>query len=74
VTLFDTAQAYGFGASERLLANPNVHTAIVGTRNPGHTDDAIAAADLNLGADVLAQIDRILTAAAPTGGPTPDSV
>jgi hypothetical protein len=56
------------------LARPAVHAAIVGTRNPGHIDDAIAAADLNLGTDVLEQIDTILAGAAPTAGPTPDSV
>jgi aryl-alcohol dehydrogenase-like predicted oxidoreductase len=56
------------------LANPAVHTAIVGTRSPDHIDDAIAAADLDLGTDVLRQIDGILTGAAPTAGPTPDSV
>jgi aryl-alcohol dehydrogenase-like predicted oxidoreductase len=56
------------------LANPAVHTAIVGTRSPDHIDDAIAAADLDLGTDVLRQIDGILTGAAPAAGPTPDSV
>ncbi len=56
------------------LANPAVHAAIVGTRSPAHIDDAIAAADLNLGTDVLDQINNILTDAAPTAGPTPDSV
>jgi aryl-alcohol dehydrogenase-like predicted oxidoreductase len=56
------------------LANPAVHAAIVGTRNPGHVDDAIAAADLNLGIDLLDEIDGILTSASPTTGPTPDSV
>jgi aryl-alcohol dehydrogenase-like predicted oxidoreductase len=56
------------------LANPAVHAAIVGTRNPGHVDDAIAAADLNLGIDLLDEIDGILVSASPTTGPTPDSV
>jgi aryl-alcohol dehydrogenase-like predicted oxidoreductase len=51
-----------------------VHTAIVGTRSSDHIDDAIAAADLDLGTDVLRQIDAILADAAPTAGPTPDSV
>lgn len=55
------------------LANPAVHAAIVGTRNPAHIDDAIAAADLNLGTDVLDEIDSILTSSSPTTGPTPDS-
>ena len=40
------------------LANPAVHVAIVGTRSPGHIDDAIAAADLQLTSAQLAQIER----------------
>jgi aryl-alcohol dehydrogenase-like predicted oxidoreductase len=48
--------------------------AIVGTRHPGHIDDAIAAADLQLSPDLLARIDNIIRLAAATAGPTPDSV
>jgi aryl-alcohol dehydrogenase-like predicted oxidoreductase len=56
------------------LANPAVHVAIVGTRNPAHVDETLAAADLDLDPAVLARIDRILVGAAPVGGPTPESV
>src|SRR5690348_11884478 len=35
------------------LANPAVHVAIVGTRNPRHVDDAIAAAGLKLDAEAV---------------------
>jgi aryl-alcohol dehydrogenase-like predicted oxidoreductase len=42
------------------LANPAVHVAIVGTRDPGHVDDAIAAADLHLDDQVLSKIDAIM--------------
>jgi aryl-alcohol dehydrogenase-like predicted oxidoreductase len=56
------------------LANPAVHVAIVGTRHPGHIDDAIAAADLQLSPDLLARIDNVIRPAAATAGPTPDSV
>lgn len=56
------------------LANPAVHVAIVGTRDPGHIDDAIASADLELSAELLARADNIIRFAAPTAGPTPDSV
>lgn len=56
------------------LANPTVHVAIVGTRHPGHIDDAIAGADLQLSQDLLARIDNIIRLAAATAGPTPDSV
>ncbi len=45
------------------LSNPAVHVAIVGTRNPAHIDDALAAADLRLDGDVLARIDEIMRAA-----------
>jgi aryl-alcohol dehydrogenase-like predicted oxidoreductase len=56
------------------LANPAVRTTIVGTRNPDHVDDAIAAADLEVGTELLARIDSIVKSAARTAGPTPDSV
>jgi aryl-alcohol dehydrogenase-like predicted oxidoreductase len=56
------------------LANPAVHVAIVGTRNPKHIDDAIAAADLNLDARALHTIDEIVAAEVAVGGPTPESV
>ena len=53
------------------LANPAVHAAIVGTRDPRHIDDAIAAADLELGPDMMARIDSIVRLAASTAGPSP---
>lgn len=56
------------------LANPAVHAAIVGTRDPGHIDDAIASADLQLSSELLARTDNIVRFAASTAGPTPDSV
>jgi aryl-alcohol dehydrogenase-like predicted oxidoreductase len=56
------------------LANPAVHAAIVGTRRPDHVDAAVAAADLELSPDLIKRINRIVTFAATTGGPTPDSV
>jgi aryl-alcohol dehydrogenase-like predicted oxidoreductase len=56
------------------LANPAVHVAIVGTRNPRHIDDAIAAAELKLDAQALRRIDEIVSAEVAVGGPTPESV
>ena len=56
------------------LANPAVHVAIVGTRNPKHIDDAIAAAELKLDARSLHTIDEIVAAEVAVGGPTPESV
>ncbi len=56
------------------LANPAVQVAVVGTRNPRHVDDAIAAASLQLDASALRRIDEIVAAEVPVGGPTPESV
>jgi aryl-alcohol dehydrogenase-like predicted oxidoreductase len=56
------------------LANPAVDVAIVGTRNPHHIDDAIAAADLKLDAQAMRMIDEIVSAEVAVGGPTPESV
>ena len=56
------------------LANPAVHVAIVGTRNPMHIDDAIAAADLKLDPSALRRIEDIISDEVPVGGPSPESV
>jgi aryl-alcohol dehydrogenase-like predicted oxidoreductase len=56
------------------LANPAVQVAIVGTRDPNHVDDAVAAADLVLDDQVLRRIDEIVSDEVPVGGPSPESV
>jgi aryl-alcohol dehydrogenase-like predicted oxidoreductase len=56
------------------LANPMVDVAIVGTRNPDHIDDAVAAADVKLEADVLEHIDNIMRDTRPTAGPSPEAM
>jgi hypothetical protein len=56
------------------LANPAVHVAIVGTRNPDHVDEALAAADVELGEDSMRRIDEILRDAEPVAGPSPEPV
>jgi len=56
------------------LANPAVQVAIVGTRNPSHIDDAIAAADLKLDPSALRGIEEIISDEVRVGGPTPESV
>lgn len=61
-------------ATAWALANPAVHVAIVGTRNPAHIDDAIAAADLTLDASALRRIADIISDEVRVGGPTPESV
>jgi aryl-alcohol dehydrogenase-like predicted oxidoreductase len=55
------------------LANPVVHVAIVGTRNPAHVQDALDAADLTLSSNTLARIDEILSDVTPLAGPTPET-
>src|SRR5438552_16819629 len=57
-----------------VLANPAVQVAIVGTRNPKHIDDAIAAADLEPDASALRQIEDIISDEVRVGGPSPGSV
>jgi aryl-alcohol dehydrogenase-like predicted oxidoreductase len=54
------------------LANPAVHVAIVGTRNPSHIEDSIAAAGLKLSEGDLKQIERIMADALPMSGPHPE--
>jgi hypothetical protein len=55
-----------------VLANPAVDVAIVGTRNPDHIDEAIAAADVKLEPDILGRIDEIMADAQPIAGPSPE--
>ena len=54
------------------LANPAVHVAIVGTRDPRHVDEAVAAADLDLDDEVMGRIDRIMADATTVTGPSPE--
>jgi aryl-alcohol dehydrogenase-like predicted oxidoreductase len=56
------------------LANPAVHVAIVGTRNPKHIEDAIAAAELELDPSALRRIEDIVSGEVRVGGPSPESV
>ena len=54
------------------LANPAVQVAIVGARHPGHIEDSVAAAELNLGTDDLEQTDRVMAGSVAMGGPHPE--
>lgn len=56
------------------LANPAVDVAIVGTRNPGHVDEAVGAAAVDLEPAVLARIEAIVARAVPVGGPSPEGM
>jgi aryl-alcohol dehydrogenase-like predicted oxidoreductase len=57
-----------------VLHNPAVHVAIVGTRDPNHVDEALAAADVDLTGEVMQHIDQIMTEAVPVGGPSPEGM
>jgi aryl-alcohol dehydrogenase-like predicted oxidoreductase len=54
------------------IAHPAVHVAIVGARRPAQLEDTAPAADLVLGREDLAEIDRILSPAVPVTGPFPE--
>jgi aryl-alcohol dehydrogenase-like predicted oxidoreductase len=56
------------------LANPAVHVAIVGARRASHVDDSLAATDVSLSEDDLAEIDKIMVYATAVSGPSPESV
>jgi hypothetical protein len=56
------------------LANPDVHVAIVGARGTHHVENSLAAADIALGDDDLAEIEAAMAAATPVSGPSPESV
>lgn len=57
-----------------VLANPAVDVAIVGTRDPDHIDEALAAAELDFDDEVMGRIDRIMVDATPVAGPSPETV
>jgi hypothetical protein len=56
------------------LSHPAVDVAIVGARRPAHLDGIVGAADVKLTDDDRAEIDRIMAAAAPVHGPTPEGM
>jgi aryl-alcohol dehydrogenase-like predicted oxidoreductase len=57
-----------------VLAHPAVQVAIVGARSRAHLDESLGALDLTLDQADLAEIDRIMAAAVPVGGPTPEGM
>jgi hypothetical protein len=56
------------------LSNPAVQVAIVGARRPAHLDDTTAAAEINLSGPDRREIDRILAAAVPVVGSSPEGM
>jgi aryl-alcohol dehydrogenase-like predicted oxidoreductase len=56
------------------LANPAVDVAIVGTRDPFHVDETVAAAELRLDDAVLIEIAEIMHDAVSVTGPSPEGM
>jgi len=54
------------------LAGPAVPVTIVGARHARHIEEAVAATELQLGADELERIDRIMAGAMAFAGPAPE--
>jgi len=57
-----------------VLAQPGVHVAIAGARQPAHIETSLAAAELELTRDDLAEIDRITADAIEIGGAAPEGI
>ncbi|HEX6714821.1 MAG TPA: aldo/keto reductase [Thermoleophilaceae bacterium] len=56
------------------LSHPGVDVAIVGARRPGHIEESVGAADVELSDDDLIEIDRIMAYAVAAAGPSPERV
>jgi aryl-alcohol dehydrogenase-like predicted oxidoreductase len=56
------------------LANPAVHVAIVGTRDHGHVDEALAASAMDLDHEVMQRIDALVAGAVPVAVPSPEEM
>lgn len=54
------------------LANPAVHVAIVGTRDPRHVDEAVEAVTIQLDEEVIGRIDQIMADTSAVIGPSPE--
>jgi aryl-alcohol dehydrogenase-like predicted oxidoreductase len=57
-----------------VLAQPGVHVAIVGARSARNIENSLAAADVSLGADDLAEIERITADGVSIEGASPEGV
>ena len=57
-----------------VLAYSAVQVAIVGSRTPAHLEESLGALDLTLSQGDLAEIDSVLAAAVPLGGPSPEGM
>jgi len=57
-----------------VLAHPAVQVAIVGARTPAHLIESTGALSLTFSETDLAEIDHIMAAAVPVGGPSPEGM
>ncbi|WP_410653990.1 aldo/keto reductase [Amycolatopsis sp. lyj-112] len=76
--LEDFAAGKGISVSQLaiawVLAQPGVHVAIVGARKAAHIEASLAAADIELTAGDLAEIDRLTADAVPVAGASPEGI
>lgn len=76
--LKDFAAGKGISVSQLAiawaLAQPGVHVAIVGARKAANIEASLAAADIELTVDDLAEIDRLTVDAVPVSGASPEGV
>jgi hypothetical protein len=56
------------------LANPAVHVAIVGSRNPDHVRETLSAVDLVLDEHTVSRINDIMRDIVPVAGPSPERI
>ncbi len=76
--LSELAAARGLSVSQLaiawVLAQPGLHVAIVGARSAANIENSLAAADATLGADDLADIERITAEGVSIEGASPEGV
>ncbi|MEV6907295.1 aldo/keto reductase [Amycolatopsis sp. NPDC051071] len=76
--LKDFAAGKGISVSQLAiawtLARPGVHVAIVGARKAANIEASLAAADIDLTAEDLAEIDHLTADAVPVAGASPEGV
>lgn len=76
--LSELAAARGYSVSQLaiawVLAQRGVHVAIVGARSARNIENSLAAADIDLNADDLAEIERLTADAISIEGAAPEGV
>ncbi|WP_216209243.1 aldo/keto reductase [Amycolatopsis aidingensis] len=57
-----------------VLAKPGIHVAIVGARRPANIESSLAAADIDLSAEDVAEIERITAQGVQVDGASPEGI